>query len=124
MPPDDRELQTPWLRDQLVDWLLKIGDRARLEENWVSPGDSALDHMLDFFDDTGVLDDPVGRVGFILRNEGEVEAMQKLNFVIDRAIQGGPGSDVAVIRSQMWEPVVSAAREALRVMAVAIPYDD
>ncbi|MGW3252456.1 SCO4402 family protein [Streptomyces fungicidicus] len=118
MPPDDTELRTPWLRDQLIDWLRKIGDRGWQEEKWTLTADSGLDHMLDFFDDTGVLDDPVGRVGFILRDEGEVHVMRRLNSAIDQAIQASPGSDVGIIRSQSWELVVVAAREALQVMAV------
>jgi hypothetical protein len=74
--------------------------------------------MLDFFDDTGVLDGPMGRVGFILRDEGEVHGMRRLNSAIDQTIQASPGSDVGMIRWQSWELVVAAAREALQVMAV------
>ncbi|MGW6776112.1 SCO4402 family protein [Streptomyces sp. NPDC055037] len=112
------------MRDQLVDWLVKLGDRDRQEVNWISAGGSALDHMLDFFDDTGVLDDPMGRVGFILRDEEEASVMGKLGSAIDRAIQAAPGSDAGMIRSHTWEPVVAAAREALSVMAVDNPYND
>ncbi|MGV9559217.1 SCO4402 family protein [Streptomyces sp. NPDC003401] len=121
MPRDDAELQTPWLRDQLIDWLLEISDRDRLQEDLASSGGAAMDRMLDFFDDTGVLDEPVGRVGFILRDEGEVEVMRKLNSAIDQAIQESSGSDVGMIHSRSWESVMTAAREALRVMAVDGP---
>ncbi|MER8073127.1 hypothetical protein ABTZ59_33185 [Streptomyces sp. NPDC094034] len=124
MPPDDTELRTPWLRDQLVDWLAKLGDRDRQEVNWTSAGGSALDHMLDFFDDTGVLDDPMGRVGFILYGEEEANVMGKLKYAIDRAIQATPGNDAGMIRSHTWETVVATAREALSVMAVDSPYND
>ncbi|MFE3142886.1 hypothetical protein [Streptomyces scopuliridis] len=83
-----------------------------------------MDHMLDFFDDTGILDDPMGRVGSILRDEKEANVMGKLKSAIDRAIQATPGNDAGMIRSHTWEPVVAAAQEVLRVMAVDSPYDD
>ncbi|MFF2065089.1 hypothetical protein ACFVWZ_25355 [Streptomyces sp. NPDC058200] len=83
-----------------------------------------MDHLLDFFDDTGVLDDPMGRVGFILRNEEEANVMGKFKSAIDRAIQATPGNDAGMIRAHTWEPVVAAAQEALSVMAVDSPYND
>lgn len=124
MPLDHTGLQTPWLRDQLIEWLLKLGGMSRPQENWDSPGDAALDHMLDFFDDTGLLDDPVARIGFILRGEGEAQAMRKLGSAIDQAIQSNSGSDVEVIRSGPWESVTAMAREALRAMAVNSSHGD
>ncbi|MFJ8532061.1 hypothetical protein [Streptomyces sp. NPDC093591] len=122
MPPDDVLLQTPWLRAQLIEWLVKLSDRGWQEGNWTSAGDSAMDDMLDFFDDTGVLDDPTGRVGFILRDEREVSVMKDLNAAVDRAITSTAESDREIIQSQPWDTVVATAREALRVMDVDFPH--
>jgi len=116
MPPDHVDLRTPWLRTQLIDWLVRLSDRGRQEESWASAGESVLDHMLDFFDDTGVLDDPTGRVGFVLRGEAEVSAMQNLNAALDRAITSPARNDVEIVRSKAWEAVIAAAGEALRVL--------
>ncbi|WP_424886444.1 SCO4402 family protein [Streptomyces sp. SAI-126] len=116
MPPDHVDLQTPWLRTQLIDWLVRLSDGERREENWTSAGDSVLDQMLDFFDDTGVLDDPTGRVGFVLRGEAEVSAMQNLNSALDRAITSPVRNDREIVRSKSWEAVVAAAGEALSVL--------
>ncbi|MFI8201299.1 hypothetical protein [Streptomyces sp. NPDC085937] len=111
--PDDTDLQTPWLRDQLVDWLRQLGDRSQLETLRVPSGSESLDHLLDFFDDTGVLDDPGARIGYLLRDEREAEAMRRLGLVLDEALH-----------SQKWGPVMANAREALEVMEVSTPYDD
>ncbi|MFH9861392.1 hypothetical protein [Streptomyces sp. NPDC017202] len=124
MAPDNTELQTPWLRDQLIEWLLKLGDRSWLQENWASPGSVDLDRMLDFFDDTGVLDDPVGRIGFILRDEREAEIVRKIDSIIEQAIRGDSGGDVEMICSRPWGSVMAIAREALKLMAVGSSCND
>ncbi|WLQ34335.1 hypothetical protein P8A18_13190 [Streptomyces castrisilvae] len=55
-------LLTPWVRDQLIEYLGRLSDRAWQKENWTSreAADDGLDEMLDFFDDSGVLGDPCG----------------------------------------------------------------
>ncbi|MEU8549076.1 hypothetical protein AB0C81_19185 [Streptomyces roseoverticillatus] len=118
MPPKDIELHTPWLRAELIDFLVKLSDVEWQEENWVRvcQGSSGLDAMLDFFDDTGVLVEPQGRLGYILADDEEVSAMTALNAVIDRAISASVSSDAALIHSQAWVDVVTAASEALMVM--------
>ncbi|MGX6738988.1 SCO4402 family protein [Streptomyces xantholiticus] len=117
MPPDGFKLQTPWVRAQLVDWLLKLSGRGWQEDEWVY-GDSSgpgLDDALDFFDDSGVLDAPRGTLGFVLINEEEVSAMEELNRALDRAISISP-SDGEIVRSPAWLDVVAAARAALNAM--------
>jgi hypothetical protein len=117
MPPDGFKLQTPWVRVQLVDWLLKLSDRG-WQENRLTYGDSSgpgLDDALDFFDDSGVLDAPRGALGFVLVNEEEVSAMEELNRALDRAISIS-SSDEEIVRSPAWIDVMAAARAALAAM--------
>ncbi|MDG9700910.1 hypothetical protein [Streptomyces sp. DH37] len=117
MPPDDPNLRTPWLREQLSDWLMKLADRKWQEENWTKDfEDSELDDALDFFDDTGVLANPKGRVGSILVSEEEASALTTLKSALDTAISISASSDTEIIHSQEWDSVVSASREALTVM--------
>ncbi|MFJ9119450.1 hypothetical protein ACIRJO_28395 [Streptomyces sp. NPDC102394] len=122
MPPEFAELQTPWIRSQLIEWLVRLSDRGWQEENWVSrdPGNSGLDEALDFFDDSGVLDGPSGRLGFVLVDEDEVAAMQALNLALDRAISAPSSSDAEIIQTPAWNDVVDAARGALVAMGEEI----
>lgn len=118
MPPDDPDVQMPWLRDQLMEWLRRLGSREWQEKNW-PPRPRAMvgfDDALDFFDDTGVLDEPSGRIGFILLNSREAAALEELNQVLDEAITGTGMSDAEIIRSPGWDGVVAAAAHALTVM--------
>ena len=62
MPPKTAELQTPWIRAQLIDWLVRLSDKGWQEETWTprDPGNPGLDEALDFFDDSGVLRNHAG----------------------------------------------------------------
>lgn len=69
MHPDDH-LQTPWLRDELIDRLSRLADPEWLAAATPGGGCSdAIDEILDFFDDTGVLDEPAARIGYGLTGE-------------------------------------------------------
>lgn len=77
-------LETPWLRAELIQilrnfsdpmWLTRaMGDRSR--------PDRELAAAYDFLDDTGVLDAPVGRIGYLLLDEEEAAAMQELATIL------------------------------------------
>jgi hypothetical protein len=114
----DVHLETPWLRVQLVDYLRKLSSREWQEKHWGQEGADgpSLDEMLDFFDDSGVLAEPHGRLGFILADELEAARMMTLNSAIDAAISGGMANDVEIMQSQAWGDVLAAAREALSEM--------
>jgi len=118
MPPKRAVVQTPWVRDQLIYWLLRLSDRGWQEENWGSKkyGDPGLDEALDFFDDSGVLAEPRGRLGFVLIDEAEVVAMEALNSVLDSAISVPSSTDAEILQSTAWDGVVDAARRALVAM--------
>lgn len=122
MPPKGRDLQTPWIRSQLVDWLVKLGDRDWQEEHWGDQvaGVSGLDEVLDFFDDSGVLAEPSGRLGYVLADDEEVSAMAELNFALDSVLSSSASTDAEVIHSHGWGDVVAAARKALKAMGGAL----
>ncbi|GHE73658.1 hypothetical protein GCM10018785_47230 [Streptomyces longispororuber] len=77
--------------------------------------------MLDFFDDSGVLDEPLGRVGFVLTGLEEVEAMESLGAALDRVLSVKPSCDAETVRLCEWLDVVAAARNALGVMGEDLP---
>ncbi|MET9219967.1 MULTISPECIES: hypothetical protein [unclassified Streptomyces] len=118
MPRKTANLQTPWIRAQLIDWLIRLSDRDWQEKNWMSrdQNNSGLDDVLDFFDDSGVLAEPRGRLGFVLIDEEEVAAMQALNSVLDRAISVPSSRDSEIIQTHFWDDVVTAAHGALVAM--------
>ncbi|WP_407697034.1 SCO4402 family protein [Streptomyces dysideae] len=105
----------PWLRTQLVEWLRRLSSREWQERNWLPTARAGVgfDDALDFFDDTGVLDEPSGRIGFILLNDREAVALEELNRVLDDAASGKGMSDEEIIHSAGWVDVVAAAQRAL-----------
>ncbi|WP_412775054.1 SCO4402 family protein [Streptomyces platensis] len=118
MRPRDIDLQAPWIRTQLIDWLVKPSDRGWQEGNWVAhpSSSSRFDDALDFFDASGVLDEPRGRLGYVLVDEAEVAAMAALNSALDSVLTGDSSGDEERIPSQEWGKVVKAANEALRTL--------
>lgn len=98
------EFSTPWLRDQLIDRLLRLSDNAWLTESLQPTGvpKEALEGLLDFFDDTGVLDEPEAHVGAYLRAE-EVPAVRVLANAVDLAVDRRDRTT--------WESASRAARD-------------
>jgi hypothetical protein len=68
-----------------------------------------LDATLDFLDDTGVVDDPAGRIGYILYDEREAAALKRLGDALDAALASGD-------RDQ-WLKIAPAARDAHQVLS-------
>jgi hypothetical protein len=115
--PRDRGLQTPWLREELVDHLMELSDTAWLLSVVDAAGGptDALDEILDFLDDTGVVDEPAGRIGYILEDDGEVAAMSTLGAELRSAL---------VARADPhWRAVADAAGVALAVLQRSSPKD-
>jgi hypothetical protein len=102
-------LQTPWLRDELRSHLLHLSDAQWLQRA-VDPSGlgHALDEVLDFLDDTGVADDPAGRIGYILYDQCEADAMTRLGQALDLALDGRA--------DERWQSVSEAARHALGIL--------
>ncbi|MFD3442620.1 hypothetical protein ACFWU3_34615 [Streptomyces sp. NPDC058685] len=117
MVPDGSGLEMPWLRSQLVEWLVKLADRSWQEANWavVEPGYESLDDMWDFFDDKG-LDRPEMSLGLLLKDQEEVDAIRELEASFHSVLQI-PAEGADLIRSEGWGSVIAAARRALRVLA-------
>ena len=103
-------LQTPWLRDELRLHLANLAN-----EQWVTaelddecrPGD-ALDEALDFLDDTGIVDAPEGRIGYVLLDKQEAAAMRQLGSVLDAALDKRA--------HERWHQVSAAARKGLAAL--------
>jgi hypothetical protein len=103
-------LQTPWLRDQLRVHLRSLGD-----EQWVAaelgrnfrPG-VALGEVLDFLDDTGVVDVPEGRIGYVLLEAHEAAAMRHIGSVLNAALDEPT--------RERWQQVAAAARSGLAAL--------
>jgi hypothetical protein len=104
-------LQTPWLRDQLRSHLLDLANATWLQTavNREGRPDDAHDAVLDFLDDTGVADEPVGRIGYILRDQREADAMKRLGRALDDAL--------ASRGKNHWQSVSEAARQAIDALS-------
>ncbi|MEV0521878.1 hypothetical protein AB0I66_00485 [Streptomyces sp. NPDC050439] len=114
----EQHLRTPWLRTQLIDWLSTMADRDWQEANWSSAdaNDSAIDEVLDSFDDTRLLEQPEGRVGYILADSREVAAMNRQRAALDATLSPTSPSDAEMVRSDGWRTVIAAARAAHEAM--------
>jgi hypothetical protein len=63
---------------------------------------------LDFFDDTGLLDDPGGRIGVLLLNQDEADATSAMGLVVERLLGERGRRD--------WKPLADASRTLLAVL--------
>jgi len=105
------ELETPWLREELLEHLATLSDPAWLSRAIDVNGraNDTMDPLLDFFDDTGVVEEPAGRIGYILLDQNEADALAMLGAAVDEAL-----ANPSVKR---WHAVAAAAREALTVLS-------
>jgi hypothetical protein len=123
------DLETPWLRDSLCHWLERLASSDRRENDRSAGGgegidtDDEFDQVLDFFDDTGVLDDPVRAVGYILRDDREVEAMRSLGVACDAVLDLSESTLDAIVATSQWEEFVGASRRALDVLRGDAPQE-
>jgi hypothetical protein len=98
-PP--RALEMPWLRELLLSALAQLAEREWSRE----ANASELDELLDFFDDSAVLDDPPECVGLFLYDADEARAITRLAAELDRVI--------AIRGPAAWDGVAKAACAAL-----------
>lgn len=107
--PHEADLKTPWIRDELLVQLGRLADVAWLAAaTSVKGGSDALNEVLDFFDDTGALDEPDERIGYFLHDQSEADAMSALSTILQEVLDMGMDRD--------WNPVTRAAHEALQAM--------
>jgi hypothetical protein len=106
----DVQLQTPWLRDQLREHLERLSDGEWLVSVAPrhDPTDSQFEEILDFFDDTGVVDEPAGRIGYVLKDEGEATALAEFGEVLGEALNESV--------PERWHLVALAARRVLEAL--------
>ncbi len=117
-------LKHPYLRQQLITTLRILADwdyqyRAWVQHDFPEPikydcFDYAI-HLL--FDDTPLAEDPEREVGFILKDETEVEAVRQVVKAVDNVLNtlGTEASDEEYIRCPEWNDVIAAATTALKV---------
>jgi len=103
------DLETPWLRVELVERLTRLADPQWLASVTNSGGTSGtLDETLDFFDDTGVLEEPSDRIGYMLLDQLEADAMYALGSALQKALEESAHRD--------WRPVAHASRDAIQLL--------
>lgn len=107
----DACLSTPWLREELVERLRDLGDLGWLSTALDAEGrpEPALNATLDFLDDTGIVDDPGGRIGYIVYDEREATALRRLGDEVDAALSSS--------EPDRWLKVAPAALDALQVLS-------
>jgi hypothetical protein len=114
----------PEWRQQMIDAVRALSDpdyqrRVWLAGEGIGPDfyDSLQERIHDLFDDSEVLPDASRRVGVLLRNEAEVEALRPLGRALDALIDElGDVPDEQYLADPRWPEVVGAAEVALKVL--------
>jgi hypothetical protein len=110
------------MRERLVEALEALADPNYQERVWLKRelpadlDDDGLDFVVHFFfDDTDLSRDPLGCVGWFIRDEHEAQLVREVVEALDRVIRDvGPGeSDQEYLSNKSWPMVVSSARQAL-----------
>ncbi len=124
-----REVQFPQWREEVVDAIRSLSDTDYQRRIWIAkefPGPNFYDaleecvHML--FDDAAVLPDPSGRLGVLLRDEAEVEALRPLGQLLDEIVDDlGDVPAERYLADPRWPQVVAHAGAALKVLTQEDP---
>ncbi|MER5935306.1 hypothetical protein [Streptomyces sp. NPDC002054] len=115
-------VEFPDARLQMASMLSSLASPEHQQRVWLAevrgPADvDDLTMVVNFLDDTRVLEDPEGVVGEVLRNENEARAMRELSDVLYPLIDElGDAPDSVYLASRRWPLVVEAARRALSSM--------
>lgn len=110
------------MRLLLLEHLRKLSDPAWRRANWAQGRPSveswgSFDDFLDFlYDDSGVLNDPEGSLGYVLKDADEVSAVTDLKDTIDAALSAGLDGEGEALQHPDWPAITTAAQHAVRVM--------
>lgn len=110
------------MRLLLLEHLRRLSDPVWRRENWTQGRPSAeswgsFDDFLDFlYDDSGVLNDPEGSLGYVLKDAAEVSAIAHLRDVIDAGLSAGLDGEGESLRHPGWEAITSAAQRVVRML--------
>ncbi|MFE3252294.1 hypothetical protein [Streptomyces sp. NPDC059209] len=110
------------MRLLLLEHLRCLSDPVWRRNNWTQghpPAESwgSFDDFLDFlYDDSGVLNDPEGALGYVLKDADEVSAVADLRDAIDAGLSAGLDGEGESLRHPGWEAITTAAQRAVRTM--------
>ncbi|MEU7305346.1 hypothetical protein [Streptomyces sp. NPDC007206] len=105
------------MRERLIYWLERLAESDRQAGGrGTINSDEQFDQILDFFDDTGVLDDPARALGYVLRSEGEVEAMRSLSVACNAVLDLPESSLMSITATGEWREFVRESRRALNAL--------
>ncbi|MFF2190261.1 hypothetical protein [Streptomyces sp. NPDC058155] len=110
------------MRLLLLEHLRKLSDPVWRRENWAQgrpPVESwgSFDDFLDFlYDDSGVLNDPEGSLGYVLKNDDEVSAISELRDSIDAGLSEGLDGEGDSLQHPGWEAITAAVQRAVRIL--------
>ena len=118
------EVQYPEWRDEVIDAVRALSDLDYQRRVWVSgesigPNffDSLQERIHTLFDDADVLPEPGHRLGVLLRDDGEVEALRHLGRMLDEVISDlGDAPDEHYLADPRWPEVVRRAAATLEVL--------
>lgn len=123
----------PFVRGDVIFSIATLADPEYQQRVWIDhiyPTENYYDafdetiHTL--YDDTGVMENPMEAIGYVLRSQAEAEAMYPLRYALDTLydVLGIELSDAEYIASPLWDDVVDAAQRALAVLHAHTPATD
>jgi hypothetical protein len=119
------DVRFPYMRAEIIGAINSLADPDYQWRVWIEriyPHENYYDdfglnvHIL--YDDTHVLEDPVGAIGAYLRSQEEAAALIGLAEALDTVFStlGTELADIEYVRSPLWGRVVESARSAARVL--------
>ncbi|SQI44175.1 Uncharacterised protein [Leminorella richardii] len=118
------QLKYPDMREELINYLHRLGDKeyqyqAWVEDNRPGGGHDELDYAIHFlYDDTDLANEPASLIGWILTGKDESDVIasvvKALDIIFDK--YGTELSDQEYLAKNEWENVLVMARNAERVL--------
>jgi len=117
-------VKLPGLRRRIILHVKDLSDKNMQQEKWVRKGRNDLfwyeiRYSIEIlFEEFAHDQNPKDTLGWILRNQEEVTAIQKLMEILDIALFeiGEHKPDSAYLTSSFWDDVVEVAKKAFEVM--------
>jgi hypothetical protein len=118
------QVQYPEWREEVIDAVRALSDLDYQRRVWVAGEsigpdffDSLQERIHTLFDDADVLPEPGHRLGVLLRDDREVEALRPLGRMLDEVVNDlGDVPDARYLADPRWPQVVHRATAALAAL--------
>lgn len=109
-------------RISLVYYLTLMSETAYQLEDWINAPKVGPEHIINFFyDDTTLADDPEDAIGYILKDEIEVEAIKSLIKhldLIENEFDWVSDPPESLMKLELWKKLGVIAKQTLEILSM------